>query len=325
VERFGITIPGSAPLHEELDFYRELESIGYTDFWTPEVDGADGFVPLALAAAVTTDVRLGIAIAPAFTRGPALLAQTASAMADAAPGRFVLGIGTSSKVIVEGWNAVPFASPYQRVRDVVRFVREALKGTKVSGEYETFTVKGFRLSRVPEQQPPIFVAGLRGGMLRLAGRVGDGAIINWLSADDVRQVAAEVHSTGPDAEIVCRIPVCVTEDREAARDAVRFLVNAQLNIPVYAAFQEWLGRADVLAPMWDAWRSGDRKGALALVPDEVIDDLIVHGSPEACVEHIERFVANGVTCPMVAVLPAPGEDPREAARALARAATRAAA
>src|SRR5215213_5303023 len=137
--------------------------------------------PLALAAAWAPSLRGGVAIVPAFTRGPALLAQTAASMADAAPGRFALGIGASSPAIVERWNAIPFEHAFQRTRDVLRFLRRALTGEKVAERYDTFEVQGFRLGVVPEQPPPLLVAALRPGMLRLAGDEGDGAIVNWLS------------------------------------------------------------------------------------------------------------------------------------------------
>src|SRR3954454_11856827 len=113
-------------------------------------------------------------------------------MADAAPGRFAIGIGSSSNVIVERWNGIPFVEPYKKVRDVVRFLKDALSGEKVAKQYDTFTVDGFRLGVRPEQPPQILVAGLREGMLRLAAREADGAIINWLSAEDVRTVTRVV-------------------------------------------------------------------------------------------------------------------------------------
>ena len=130
-------------------------------------------------------------------------------MCQAAPGRFALGIGTSSNVIVERWNGMPFEKPYQRVRDTIRFLRAALAGEKVTEEYETFAVNGFRLGITVPEQPPILVAALREGMLRLAGREGDGAIINWLSADDVKTVVPHV---GADKEIVARIFVFPIDD-----------------------------------------------------------------------------------------------------------------
>jgi alkanesulfonate monooxygenase SsuD/methylene tetrahydromethanopterin reductase-like flavin-dependent oxidoreductase (luciferase family) len=96
----------------------------------------------------------------------------------------------------------------------------------------------------------------------------------------------------------------------------RYAIAAYLYVPVYAAFHEWVGRGEVLAPMWQHWKDGDRKAALAAIPDEVVDQLIIHGSPEECREHIGRYIANGVTCPALAVLPF-GLDPVQAARDLA--------
>ena len=83
-------------------------------------------------------------------------------------------------------------------------------------------MQGFRLGLVPEVQPPILVAALREGMLRLAGREGDGAIINWLSADDVTKVVPHVHAGGADKEIVCRIFVAPSEDADTVRAAAKY-------------------------------------------------------------------------------------------------------
>ena len=219
---------------------------------------------LALAAAWEPRLRLGTAIVPAFTRSPACFAQCVASMADAAPGRFAIGIGSSSNVIVERWNGVPFVEPYKKVRDVVRFLRDALSGDKVSKVYDTFEVQGFRLGVRPEQPPPILVAGLREGMLRLAAREADGVIINWLSPADVTKVAGVVRAAADEQEkeIVCRIFVCPSENSAVVREAGRFAIAAYLNVPVYAAFHDWLGRGDQLRPMWDAWSAGDRKGGV---------------------------------------------------------------
>jgi probable F420-dependent oxidoreductase len=314
--RYGITVPfDGVPLHQHRDWFEEAADLGYTDLWSSEADGTDGFTPLALAAAWMPTLRLGQAILPAFLRGPALLAQSAAALCEAAPGRVAIGIGTSSNVIVERWNGIPFEEPYKRVRDTVRFLKAALAGEKVTADYDTFSVKGFKLGRpLPPDVPvpPILVAALRPGMLRLAGREADGAIINWLSADDVKTVAPYVGGK----EVVARIFCCPSEDADAVRRAGRFAIAAYLNVPVYAEFHRWLGRADVLEPMWSAWAAGDRKAALAAIPDELVDQLIVHGSPAECRDHIRRYLANGVTTTALAILPF-GIDTRQAMRDLA--------
>jgi probable F420-dependent oxidoreductase len=314
-QRHGITVPLTGkPFAEQRDWIKEIEDLGYTDLWSAETDAYDALTPLALASQWTSTLRFGTAIIPVYTHGPASLASQTASLAEAAPGRFVLGIGSSSNVIVERWNAVPFERPYQRVRDTVRFMRTALTGEKVVAEYETFAINGFRLGLVPTVPVPIMVAALRPGMLRLAGREADGAIINWLSPDDVRTVAPYVHEGGEGKEVIARIFVLLTEDAAMARGIGRGMIAAYLNVPVYAAFHEWLGR-DELQPMWKAWKDGDRKAARDAIPDSVVDDLIVHGSPEQCRETIGRYVENGVTTPAPMVISF--GDPQEAYRALA--------
>jgi probable F420-dependent oxidoreductase len=314
---YGMTIPfDGVPLHAQRDWIVELADLGYTDVWSSEANGADGFTPLALASVWAPSLRLGSAIVPSFTRGPATMAQCVASLADAAPGRVAFGIGTSSNVIVERWNDIAFEQPYQKTRDMVRFLRTALTGEKVKEDYETFSVNGFKLGLVPEQQPKILIAALRQGMLRLAGAEGDGAIVNWLAADDVPTVAPFVHEGGPDKEVVARIFVAPTTDRDSVMALGRYAIAAYLTVPVYAEFHRWLGRGELLQPMWDLWAAGDRKAALAAIPDELVDALIVHGSPEACREHIARYQENGITTPALAILPF-GLDQRQAIRDLA--------
>jgi probable F420-dependent oxidoreductase len=314
---WGVTVPlDGVPLAGHPELYRELADAGYTDLWSTESNGADGFTPLALAAAVEPRLRLGTAIVSSFTRGPALLAQSAAAMAAAAPGRFVLGLGASSDVIVRGWNGAAFDKPYSRTRDVLRFLRAALAGERVAEQYDTFSVSGFRLGLVPEMPPKVMVAALRERMLRLAAREADGVILNWVSPPDVKRIAEIVHEENPAAEIVARIMVCPSAEADAVRAAVRPLVSGYLTVPVYRAYQAWLGHGDALTTMWNAWDAGDRKAATAAVPDEVVDSVCVHGSPGACREQIAGYVSSGVTTPVLALLPI-GLDIRDAARRLA--------
>jgi probable F420-dependent oxidoreductase len=315
--RYGITFPfDGVPLPEQRSIVESLPDLGYTDVWSAESNSSDAFTPLALASVWAPSLRLGTAIVPVYTRGPATLAVSASALATAAPGRFALGVGSSSDVIVERWNAVEFEAPYQRVRDTVRFLRTAMTGAKVTERYETFAVDGFRLANPPAKPPSIFVAALRSGMLRLAGTLADGAIVNWLSARDVRTVAPYVREQDPDKEIVARIFVIPNGDRDHARAVARFVMAAYLTVPVYRAFHEWLGRGEQLLPMQQAWAAGDRKGALELIPDEVVDDLVIHGEPAACREQVLAYTEAGVSTPVIAVLPA-GVAPEVAVRELA--------
>jgi probable F420-dependent oxidoreductase len=314
MSRWGITLPlTGVPLPAHRELVKELPKLGYTDAWSAETAGTDAFTPLALVAEWAPELRLGTAIVPIYTRGAGLLAMQAATLAEIAPGRFVLGVGTSTPTIVENWNGVEFTEPYARTRDTVRFLRAALAGEKVTQEYQTFSISRFRLERPPQPPPQLVIAALRPGMLRLAAREADGAITNWLAPTDVPKVRAEL---GPDRELVARIFVCPTEDADAARGLGRLLISSYLTVPVYAAFHEWLGRGEVLRPMHEAWAAGDRAGANAAIPDEVVDDLVVHGSVDYCRERVASYLESGLDTPAIALLPT-GDDPLTMVRALA--------
>jgi len=233
------------------------------------------------------------------------LAMTAAALAEAAPGRFLLGIGASSPVVVDDWNAQSYVDPFGRTRDMLRFLRRALAGELVDEAYPTFAVRRFKLERPPASPPPILLAALRAGMLRLAAAEADGVILNWLAAADLPRVRAELAGAKDGFETVARIFVCPTDDVRYARDLGRRMIAGYLTVPAYAAFHRWLGRGDRLDPMWRAWAAGDRRGAAASIPDEVVDALILHGAPGTCRDQIADYVEGGVQVPVIALLPTP--------------------
>ncbi|MGN6794653.1 MAG: LLM class F420-dependent oxidoreductase [Streptosporangiaceae bacterium] len=313
--RWGITLPLQGPsLPEQREIVAELPDLGFTDAWSSELSGIDAFTPLILASQWTDQIRFGTAIAAIYTRGPALLAMTAATLSDLAPGRFVMGIGTSTPVVVEHWNAVPFEAPYQRSRDMLRFLKAALSGEKVTEQYETFAVNGFRLERPPAVAPDLALAALRPQMVKLAADEAGAAITNWLSPADVPKVRA---AAGPGCELIARIFVLPTTDADLARTIGRRLVTGYLTVPAYAAFHDWLGRGELLRPMQEKWAAGDRRGASAAIPDEVVDDLVIHGDLATCRERVDAYRAAGLDTPVIAIIPPPGMDVAEAVRGLA--------
>jgi probable F420-dependent oxidoreductase len=320
VRRWALSVPfDGVALAEHGAIARAAEQLGYSDAWSLEADGVDCFAPLAVVGAATS-MRLGTAIANVYTRGPATLAMCAAGVAEIAPGRFCLGIGSGSQPIVESWNGGTFARPATRVRETVQFLRRALAGERVVFRGETFEVDGFRLSRPPALPIPIYVAALRPGMLRVAGEVGDGAIFNWLSVDDVPKSVAVVRAAAASAgrdpasiEIAARLLINVDPPGPVSDAAVRRYVTAYLNVPVYRAFQEWLGRGTALEAMWSAWRAGDRKSAVAAVPEHVMNDLIVRGSMSEIRAHVGRYLDAGIDTAFLALSTAEPDPARSRA------------
>lgn len=297
--RFGLTVPlTGVPLAEHPDLFRRAEAAGYDDLWTGETNGADGFTPLALAAAVTERVRLGTGVVNPYTRGPSILAQHAAALQDASDGRFVLGIGSSSNVIVERWNDVPFEKPLTKVREAVQQLRPVLAGERGQG--------GFKLEAAPAARVPIVIAALRGKMLALAAEEGDGAFSNWLPLSGVGQVRDAFGA--PEKELVCRF-FCIPQPAEEAMSLARWMFAAYGTVGVYAEFFRWLGWGERIDPMVEAWQAGDRAEALELVPEELIHEIFLFGAPEEMRERATAFVEAGITTLVLTPIAPPEQLP----------------
>ena len=269
---------------------------GYTDLWSGETNGPDGFTPLALSAAWTERVRLGTGVVGVFTRGPALLAQQAAALADASNGRFVLGIGASSDRIVEGWNQMAFAKPLTKMSQTLEFLRAAFSGERTS--------TGFKLEQPPAEPLPIVLAALRGKMLRLAVEKADGAFTNFLPLAALPKVTAELDGAPQGFELLCRF-FCLPGERDQVEPLARFMFASYATVPVYEAFFRWLGYGDRIDEMVAAWKAKDREAAVAAAPWELIEDTFIFGTPAEMRERLEAYAAGGITLPIVTPITTP--------------------
>jgi probable F420-dependent oxidoreductase len=307
--RWGLTVPFTGvPLAEHGELIKRAEAAGYTDLWSGETAGPDGFTPLTLASTCTERMRLGTGIVGVFQRGPALLAQEAVSLADASEGRFVLGIGTSSDRIIEGWNGIPFEKPLSKIRETLEFLRPALAGER--------TATRFKLENPPAQKVPIVLAALRGKMLQLAVEQADGAFTNFLPLDGLPQVVEGVKGAPEGFELLCRF-FLLPGTREEVEPLARFMFSSYITVPVYTEFYRWLGWGEKIQPMLDAWDARDREKAAAEAPWEAIEQMFIFGSPEEMKERLGQFVAGGITTPILTPV-VPPEKLGETIDALAR-------
>lgn len=306
--RWALTLPfNGVPLHEHRVFIERAEAAGYDGLWTGETSGADGFTPLVLAAAWTERMQLGTGVVNAFTRGPAVLAQHAAALQDAADGRFCLGIGSSSNVIVERWNEVPFEKPLTKVRTTVEALRTVLAGERGPG--------GFKLEQAPDPPPPIYIAALREKMLRLGGALGDGTFVNFLPLSGQPKVIAEIaageHSAGKaegSSDILCRF-FCIPQSADEGMPLAKWMFSAYATVPVYEQFFRWLGWGEAIDPMVEAWRAGDRETAREAAPEDLIREIFIFGDGEAQKARLAEFVAGGITTPVLTPICGPDDLP----------------
>lgn len=309
--RLAITLPVpflDARACVELGRRAEAEW-GYDAIWLAETNGPDSFTLAGALAMATSRVAIGTAIVPVYGRSPAVLAMSAGALAQLSGDRFVLGLGSSSHAIVDGWHGIPFERPLAHVRESVELVRAALTGKRTDYRGEVFRSTGLRLGATSPKPVPIYLAALREKMLRLAGALGDGLIVNLFPLAALPRILAAWRAGAAEAgrdvagqEVVCRFQVAVTDDVPRARQLVRAAFGGYVATPVYNRFFAWCGWEDVARRVAEAFARGDRTGVAAAMTDEFVDGIAILGSAQACRERIAAFVAGGVTTPVISPL-----------------------
>jgi probable F420-dependent oxidoreductase len=296
VNRWALTLPLPAtPLSAAGEHVKRAEAAGYTDVWSGETNGPDGFTPLALCCEWTETARLGTGVVAVPIRGRALLAMQAASLADASGGRFALGIGSSSDRIVEGWNRMPLSKPLTLMAETIDFLRPVLKGERVDG---------FKLESAPGHEVPIVLAALRGKMLRLAVEKADGAFTNFLPLSGLPQVTEQLEGAAEGFELLCRF-FCLAGEREQVEPLARFMFSSYITVPVYENFYRWLGHGEKIDPMVEAWAAKDRQKAAELAPWELIEDTFILGTEDEMRERLDAYVEGGITCPVITPITTP--------------------
>ena len=176
-KRMAVTLPASPFIKDSVERVKWAEANGYTDAWFGDGGAPDALTSTAALAHHVKTLRLGVAVTPVYTRTPAVLAATANAIGQLLPGRFVMGLGSSSQTMMGGWHGLPLDKPVTRVKETAIMVRSMLKGEKSEFDLETMSSHGYRQYPM-ENPPPIYIAALRSNMIEMAAEVGDGVIFN---------------------------------------------------------------------------------------------------------------------------------------------------
>jgi probable F420-dependent oxidoreductase len=306
--RAAITPPffvGPGSTAQTVEWIRWAESIGYDDVWLPDAGGTDALTLSAVVLGGTQRIRVGIAVVPAYTRTPAVLAATVATLADLAPGRFALGVGTSSEAMIEGWHGMKLERPATRMRETVTLLKTMLAGEKTAFRGETLRSAGYRQPALAAKVP-LLLAALGPRMIELAASVADGVILNLfpLSATDalvgqIRHAAARAGRQPDEIEVCSRFQVMVTDDLPAARNAFRHVFTPYYANPVYNRSLAAAGHARQATTILEAAAAGDWRRARAALDDDLVDSIAVIGSREHCQKRVRTYVDAGITTPIL--------------------------
>ena len=311
-DSLGVALMGRAIAGRATESARAAEHAGLSSLWIIEDYFQPGAYTLAAAAAAVTDrIVIGLGVVNPYTRHPALIAMETAALAGIAPGRVVLGLGSSNRKWIEEQMAIPFKTPLRGLREGVEIVRRLLDGQRVTYAGEVFAVHDVALEAPPPAPVPILL-GVKGPRaLALAAEVADGVHCSVLASPaHVRRVRATTSSRSrDDFAVITYVPVAVSDDRAQARAWVRPLIAHYLGLLHSQTILQDAGLdAARTQPFRDALAAG--RTAVDLVTDDMVDAFAVAGTPSECRAALARWAEAGLDC-AVAVLPARADLARQ--------------
>jgi probable F420-dependent oxidoreductase len=305
-DRLALSLPlAGVDARAGVEAARRAEDLGYSAAWLAEVQGPDAFTQLG-ALAVTTGLDLGVAVVPAQTRTAMVLGMSAVSLSQLSRGRFTLGVGASSEVIVSGWAGQPFDRPLTSVRETYQALRPVLRGERSTFEGERVRMTGYRPHATPEPPVPLYLGALNPRSLRMVGELGaDGLCLNQMGPQHVGRMLGLVREGARDAGttladdfgVVARLFCMVVDDIAFGRSIVKHTFAPYIVTSVYNRFYRWMGYEAEAQGVLDA--AGDRQAQAAAVSDRLVDDIFLIGPAPAIAERIAAFVEAGVTLPVV--------------------------
>ncbi len=313
-QRIAVTLPAGPRVQDSIDRAQWAEANGIPDAWFGDSGAPDSLTTAGILAAHTKSIRIGVAVTPVYTRTPAVLAATANTLGQVLPGRFVMGLGSSSQTMMDGWHGVPLDKPVTRVKETAIMVKSMLAGEKSNFDLNTLRSRGYR--QAPADPPvPVYLAALRSKMIETAAEVGDGVIFNlWPKGalpkmmEHVKIGAERAGKKFEDVEVVNRAMVLVTDDKVGARDLFRAAFAPYYATPVYNNFLAWAGYQDVANVITEGWAQKDRAKTTGAISDELVDEIAIIGSAEECQDRIRECAAGGIHTHIIAPMAASAED-----------------
>jgi probable F420-dependent oxidoreductase len=306
--RIGVAVSGGLTAPEIVECVRLAEDLGYESAWVAEGHGGDQFAILAACATATTRIRLGTSISSVFVRSVPTVAMAAATVDALSGGRFVLGLGSSHRVQVEGEHGLPYAKPIARVRESVEAIRALLRDGEVGYRGETIAIDRFDLWFTPHRRViPIYLSALFPPMLEVCGEIADGLILTWSTVEAPARAAAHVAAgarragRAPDAvEVTSLLPCVIAPSRAEGLDRMRPAVAMYAGFfPRYNRLLAEAGFPEAARAIKAAWDAGDREAAARAVPDAMAGAVGVVGTAAECRARIEDYRAAGLTLPII--------------------------
>ncbi|MCS5575557.1 MAG: LLM class flavin-dependent oxidoreductase [Pseudomonadales bacterium] len=305
---FGsLTVLGPAAI---IDIAQSAQSLGYQSIWTVEATGTDAMTLLGAAGQAAPSIGLATGIVPVQLRTPALTAMTAATLQALNPdSEVLLGVGVSAPGILRAHGVDMTDKPIGLMREYVTLLRECLSRESVTFDGDHFSVKRFQLGvRLGERKPKIIMAALNPQMLKLAGELADGVLLNYVPSSHVA-ASVETVRQGGNAKIYAYIHAAVGQLEERIRSARRDLFNYAMANGYARMFRE-AGFESEVDELRARFAEKDRDGAVAAISERMVQAIDFIGSETEITDFVKSYIDAGVEYPVL--MPMPWGDDRRA-------------
>jgi alkanesulfonate monooxygenase SsuD/methylene tetrahydromethanopterin reductase-like flavin-dependent oxidoreductase (luciferase family) len=298
--RLGFSLGSLLSVEEIFDCAKVLNKYSADSIWIPETWGMDCSSILSGISNVSKTPKLGSSIINIYSRSPALIAMSAVTIDTLSNGRFILGLGTSSKSIVEDWHGFEFKNPLQRMREYVKIIRLIVSGEKISYKGEFYNLKNFGLLITPPRKEiPIYLAAINEKMVNLTWEIANGVIFYLRPLQELKNTIKKMQSKKK-IDVACQLITCVSEDSEKAitrsKQTIAFYVSVG---KIYREFLASNGFQNETVEIFEAYKKNGLKSNYELVTDDMMNSLSISGTPEDIRKKILQFVDAGVDLPIL--------------------------
>ena len=300
--RIGLILTGGSA-RADVDLAVRAEAAGFDGVYSIEFFNRHGYVSLGAIAQATSRVRIGSAIANAFTRTPLLHASAAMDLDELSSGRFVLGLGSATRRMTEDWYGVPFEAPAPRMRELVELLRAAFLAQKGGGfhwegSHWKLSVPIYSRPGAPRTQIPIWVAAVNRGMIAAAGATADGLVGHpiatraWHREVTLPGLREAERAAGRPAGAGALAPYVITSIQEKREDAIRDAkgqIGFYLTTALYHSILDHHGLREVGERCRTALRKFDTKAMAEAVPDSLVEEIAIACTPDEARQRLEEW------------------------------------
>jgi alkanesulfonate monooxygenase SsuD/methylene tetrahydromethanopterin reductase-like flavin-dependent oxidoreductase (luciferase family) len=300
MRRLSYSLGSLLSIEEVLECSKKLDKIKPEVMWVPETWGMENFSMLGLISKENTYSKIGSSIINIYSRSPSLIAMGASTVDVISNGRLILGLGTSSVPIVEDFHGNSFESPVQRMKEYVEIIRMALRGEKINYSGKIFSLKDFSLLTKPlRKEIPIYLAAINQKMVEMTWDIADGVIFYLRPKNEIRETIEKMQKKKK-IDTTLQIITCIHDDQEKARNRAKKTLSFYIAVgKIYREFLQSNEYSKEVQIIYDEYKKRGLEGLEEFVPDKMLDDLCIAGTPDTAIKKLNKFRDVGINLPII--------------------------